>query len=327
MAAQSFKFGLNWLVLSYRKRQKSGFTLTELLVTILIAGIIITGLLSLVVEMLGKDYKEAARSETQREMQTALEFMSNEMREAAYIYDGDCLDAGGTTGVGCAGIFKTSNYIPIPTNSVPIIAFWKLDPIPQNCPANLPQCTNNRLAGRTYTLVVYYLSKDNPNNVWKGKARILRYESAQFSTNGNSVTAAPGYVEPFENNETNPRRWPLKPDGSSFPRNGFSGDTVALTDFVDLPEPGETPPTITCDTGAVKTPNDNTLNQYGFAGVRTFYACVRVSATSTGQNQKAILFLKGNAWGKSGITSKEEALPTLETQVTNRGVVDKLGEQ
>ncbi|MGA0199751.1 MAG: hypothetical protein ACO3NK_11650, partial [Prochlorotrichaceae cyanobacterium] len=55
---------------------------------------------------------------------------------------------------------------------------------------------------------------------------------------------------------------------------------------------------------------------------RTFYACVRSSTASVGQNQDVILFLRGNAKGRSG-TETDLRTAVLQTRVTLRGIIDK----
>ncbi|TAN85658.1 MAG: prepilin-type N-terminal cleavage/methylation domain-containing protein, partial [Phormidium sp. SL48-SHIP] len=70
----------------------SGFTLTEILVSMIIAGLVMSGLLGLMVELLTSDARETARTETQREMQMALDYISSDIRESVYVYDGNCID-------------------------------------------------------------------------------------------------------------------------------------------------------------------------------------------------------------------------------------------
>ena len=56
----------------------------------------------------------------------------------------------------------------------------------------------------------------------------------------------------------------------------------------------------------------------------SFFACVRNEADSAGLNQDVIIFLRGNPLGKTGIfTVTNNQLPTLQSQVIARGVLDK----
>ncbi|NJK27452.1 MAG: prepilin-type N-terminal cleavage/methylation domain-containing protein [Coleofasciculaceae cyanobacterium SM2_3_26] len=201
---------------------KAGFTMIELLVAILISGVLVTGLMAIVIELLSSNQRETVRTETQQEMQAALEFIASEMREAVYIYDGGCLEREPAR-TECAGLFGATNpgRLPVPQNSVPILAFWKVDPLPDALDATCqaptpPSCDTNPnppeipcripcLSGRMHVLVVYYLSKANQNTPWKGRARILRYELPRYDASG---TPVPGYVDPG-NSDTTFSIWPL----------------------------------------------------------------------------------------------------------------------
>ncbi|MGC9502452.1 PulJ/GspJ family protein [Baaleninema sp.] len=337
-----------------KSRTSLGFTLTELLVSIIIGSLIVTGLMSLVVELMSTETRETARTETQREMQMALDFISTDIREAVYVYDGKCLADEDLSGTGslisdnCSGLFN-GNYIPKPSDdSVPILAFWKLDPLPEQVRENCQELigTEACIVGRMYTLVVYWLSRNNESNIWQGKSRILRYTLPRYENDGDLVS---GYADPTVN--TSFDRWPLDLEGNN-QQDGSPADNrfAVLVDFVDdralenIPELVEAGgASIECPaedaTNAriryIRTPSDSTLDRYGFSNMRNFYACVKLSEKftvntdeDTGEsgafNQKVILFLRGNAAGKPGIrTANEGFMPALQTQVLNRGVRNK----
>lgn len=161
---------------------QQGFTLLELLIVVAIGSLVVTTLLSLVVELTGTEQKEAVRTETQREMQMALDYIVADIREAVYIYDGS------THPDQPASTPRYWNFIPAaarPAGAIPIVAFWKpkpinLDsiplaerpPLPQlvpttpapNCateapfagiPARVRECNNVWAQRRAYSLVVY----------------------------------------------------------------------------------------------------------------------------------------------------------------------------
>lgn len=317
-----------------RRGTTAGFTLTELLVTIIIGSAIVAGLMSLVVELLTTDARETARTETQREMQMALDYISRDLREAVYVYDGACLagtDVRGSNGkpkaLGskCPGIFNSLKPADnSASQSTPILAFWKLDSLPEgiSCPG-APSC----LAGRSYTLVAYFLTDNDGDPTWKGKARIQRWELPRYTSNGGNV---PGYVNPLDV-EGGFAQWP-KPYPLPKLQNG-----AVLVDFVDnrpLNDPdlqaslGGGTISVDCPPEYVLTPNNT--------DVRNFYACIKVpdalkppvnpgDPPPTGAfNQKVILFIRGNAAGKPGIKDANEGyMPAIATQVLNRGVFDK----
>ncbi|MDC0835924.1 prepilin-type N-terminal cleavage/methylation domain-containing protein [Geitlerinema sp. CS-897] len=334
-------------------RKTKGFTLTELLISIIIGGLIVTGLMSLVVELISTETRETARTETQREMQMALDFISTDIREAVYVYDGKCLadeDLSGTESQisdSCSGLFK-NGYVPRPNSeSVPILAFWKLEPLPSQVRDNCVNLigTEACIVGRMYTLVVYWLSREN-TGLWQGKSRILRYTLSRYENDGDLVS---GYADPTVN--TSFERWPLDLEGNNQqegtpPDNRFAVlvdfvDDRALGDIPELVEAGgasiECPAEETTNSRVryIRTPSDSTLEQYGFTNMRNFYACVKLPEKFTQNNnenegesgafnQKVILFLRGNAAGKPGITTANEGfMPAIQTQVLNRGVRNK----
>jgi prepilin-type N-terminal cleavage/methylation domain-containing protein len=347
-----FKSRLKQACLPTKTSRTKGFTLLELLVAVAIAGGIVAGLMYIVVELMGTDQRESSRSETQREMQMALDYINAELREAVYVYTGSDLDCAG--GAACRPL---TDYLPaaLGANSVPIIAFWKQQPFPENVPgstrascfAAVPPQGISCLTGQSYALVVYSLSKANPTGIWSNNARITRYALTEFNSQGNLNT---GYVNPgsFGNFST----WPFGTDE----RTGQFGDLrnvpvlsrrppgrpdvppVTLVDFVDV-KPAQNAADLrqtgACPAGDYAvSPTDAALNRTGFTGVRSFYACVstrplraaqanQAAEVDTGVNQDVILYLRGNANGRPGIIGDENFLPALETRVLSRGVLGK----
>ena len=181
-----------------RKRQisASGFTLLELLVSMTIASIIVGTLLGFLVNILERDRTEQAKAEAQEEMQSALNFIADDVTEAIYIYDSDGLYRNGAddknvfsqlphnfnTGDGCK-----------PTNCTPVLVFWKVIGYDRDDFVKSGNMTDKDRAVRcldepsiaansctggnkyTYSLVAYYLLKDNNTN-WSSASRIVRWE-------------------------------------------------------------------------------------------------------------------------------------------------------
>ncbi|MBI4779851.1 MAG: prepilin-type N-terminal cleavage/methylation domain-containing protein [Oscillatoriophycideae cyanobacterium NC_groundwater_1537_Pr4_S-0.65um_50_18] len=346
------KSRLKLSLLPKRNAETKGFTLLELLVTVAIAGGIVSGLMLIVVQLMGTDQREASRSETQREMQMAMDYISAELREAVYVYTGSNLQcAGGTSGGGCVPL---TSYLPasLSNNSVPIIAFWKQQPFPETTAGVRGQCYGNNpprgvscLTGSSYALIVYSLSKA-PSTIWSGSARITRYALTEFDSQGNLNK---GYVNPgaFNNFAT----WPFGKDDRtgtgqivdlrnvtvlSGRATGAPADIppVALVDFVDgEPRPGGATACSGDGTSYSISPTDAMLNSTpGFnSTVRGFYACVSIRPQAAGNvqqevdigvNQDVLLYLRGNSDGRPGITG-DGFLPALETRVLSRGVLTK----
>lgn len=339
MNTKSSKFFFNWLQIYTSKQKIKGFTLIELLVAIAIGGIAIAGLLSIVTNLLQTDQRDAARSETQQQTQMAFDYISEELREAIYVYDGRCFQAGGQPSA-CtyiAGI--AAGYINNPdVNSVPILAFWKLRPFPAvvqaQCAAGTPPTTGtpptpviNCSSGRSYSLVVYYLRQNLPSDVpqWQGLARITRYELTQFDNAGNQIQ---GYVDPSTLG-TSFQSWP-QVNGQPLPTPPtVTPFTNVLADSIDLAT-SSTLNTNSCSNPANLNPppNPSPYITSPSTGITSFYACVRTTANQAGVNQLGTsqdvwLYLTANASGKSGLNNNLYR-PTLNTDVTIRGITNKV---
>ncbi len=326
------------------RRRASGFTLTELLVAMLVGAIIITSLLTLVTQLTSANQRDAARTATQEDMQQAMDYISQDLREAAFVYDGACLAGTGTPSITdplkCPGIVNSLPDAMTSTSSVtPVLAFWRVDPLPdgaaQTC-RNLTLSATTSVAidpwcisGRTYTLVVYGIDKGSSSS-WQGKARLSRWYLSQFKDDGTTVNAE--YVNPLATVKSRFPQWPYLRDDST---NAFitpttlkpTGVKQVLVDFVDDGS-GNTP---TCSTLSNITPTTATI--------RSFYACVRgdtnaARTDTTGAsnqelavNQEVLLVLQGNVSGRGGTTkvtaNQQFALAPIQTRVAVRGVLNK----
>lgn len=319
------------------KNQVSGFTLVELLIGTVVGGIVLSGALSLLNYTFQISQKELAQTDTQRELQLTLNFVATDLREAVYVYGGNCLQGQGslTNGV------PTSNFCPgiinsVPTatltSSIPLLAFWKLTPLPPTlqtaCANNTASASVSCTTGRSYTLVVYFLSKANSTQ-WGGKARLVRYYLSQYDQSGNLM---PNYVAPNKSG-VNFKIWPYQQQGSTLvnlqsalPTSNAENTTV-ISDFIDDTERislGDN--NVTCDSGYEVSPGNQTLHQFAVSPdfdpthplIRSFYACVK-GVTAVNQDNK--LFVRANARGKAGIET-DFFLPTLETRILSQGILD-----
>lgn len=75
-------------------RTVSGFTLIELLVAMIMTFLILTPLLGFVVDVLNTDRKEQVKSNTEQEIQAALNFIAEDLGQAIYIYDNQGINTG-----------------------------------------------------------------------------------------------------------------------------------------------------------------------------------------------------------------------------------------
>jgi type II secretory pathway pseudopilin PulG len=99
-------------------------TMIELLVGTIIAFIVITPLMGMVLGMLNDDQRESAKANTEEELNSALQYMSEDMSQAIHIYD--------NTGVNTLASAANSilpnppvSLSPAPLNSTPILVFLK----------------------------------------------------------------------------------------------------------------------------------------------------------------------------------------------------------
>lgn len=313
-----------------------GFTLLEVLVVAVIAGTLVSGLMFIVVQLMQADQRESARTETQREMQLAMDYISTELREAVFVYTGDYLPT-------------LAQYLPASltqSGTVPVLAFWRHQPFPDAvktaCASATPPAGVGCMAGQSYSLVVYSLTR-NPGTAgspWRGGARITRYALTQFK--GNSTDITEGYVNPSD--QGNFPNWPMFGGVNQQTARGGrptagAGTVNTLVDFVDgqttfnnpVRCPGNDPNNLRPYT---ISPPDSMLNGLP----RSFYACVSSSDAAgsgtsvqylqtTGFYQDTILYLRGSAVGRPGMpsltTRSAELLPTLETRVMLRGVLTR----
>lgn len=355
-----------------RQRPSQGFTLIELLVAALIGGLVTMGLLYLVVELTQVNQEDTSRTETQRDMEQAMDYIGQDLREAVFVYDGTCLIGNGgapddtTFASRCPGIV---NHIPttmtdgtlasgkVTTGTVPVLAFWRLDPIPQalrtasttgcnTLSTNRPATANEDVfagrayceSGKTYTLVVYGIDAGNVNGVWRGRSRLVRYALSQFDTAG---TPTPGYVDPTTSGSPQFQQWPYTKTstGSVVAPSVLRpvGVKQVLADFLD--DGTVAPPsTATAANPVCATPSQISPQSSGNAfspPVSSFYACIRGNtqtsrdsgdSTERGANQEVLVLLTGNVAGRPGFSAAKTntgRLSPLQTRVLTRGILDK----
>jgi len=327
----------------HKRRQSSGFTLIELLVALLVGSIITLLLLGLVVRLTETNARDAAYSQVQQDMQAAIDFMNEDLREAVFVYNGQCLEGTGVPSDAdfsgeCPGIV---NYIPAAMNSGnrrSVLAFWRTEPLPVGiedlCRTNVAGIADGSadlllqnvcISGSTYTLVVYAIDT-SVDATWSGKARIYRYALPQFADNATTATETPGYARPKEGEFL---QWPFTRDDDTGnvvdARRGVpSNPAQVLVDYVDDgvdPPLPATPIEPNCDEfGANSLSSSNALP--------SFYACVRGGGIGSpvGQNQDVLVTLVGSPAGLPGFpgrTSRLRPLSPLQSRTLVRGILQK----
>ncbi len=295
---------ITWLKRSSKTAQKvGGFTLLELLVGLILAFLIITPLLGFVINIMNTDRQEQAKTNSEQEIQSAMEYISRDLQQAVYIYDQSALDNNNSTDPETSGI---RDQLPEVTNGEPVLVFWKRKLIEKALPTpNSGPCPRSPLNAQcndtyVYSLVGYYLIKGNTaaaNSPWSRTARIGRFEIKD------------GVLDP-----TNPTDFLIEPDVGfqlfSLSKSGTIAQSMnqwqkngnprpdklpqnnILIDYID-----QTPTTVDADPvpfEACPGPNPNSGIQEwtqvpSTSETYSFYACVW-SAKNT-----ARVFIRGNA--------------------------------
>jgi type II secretory pathway pseudopilin PulG len=176
---------------------EKGMTLVELLVGAIMAFLILTPMLAFVVDMLNTDRREQVKSNTEQDIQAAVDFIAQDLSQAIYIYDNNPATNGtpNTTPTGIPALIA-ENFIPQNPNETPILVFWKREQVKNSLPitANTQpiSCDPNQSSGSTSSstpcndtyvlaLVAYYQVSGSPG-IWcqpSGNpcpSRIVRYQ-------------------------------------------------------------------------------------------------------------------------------------------------------
>jgi prepilin-type N-terminal cleavage/methylation domain-containing protein len=354
---------LTQLKQSQRTRKSAGFTLIELLVALIMAALIITPVLGFMINLLRTDRQEQAKSTSEQELQAAADYITRDLQQAVYIYDQQALnndlalDDPENSGI--------KDQLPVVDEGTPVLVFWKRERVPQAVP--IDDSTNCETATQSirenncddtfvYSLVAYYLIKDDDDDTWSDAARIGRWEISDG-------VRKPSYVEPnnpdtylADNESREPRdngfalfnlglsgplrdkmnRW----DGRTTPATNdpdeddddedYTNTPQVLVDYIDH-STANLPPRQDCSsfnpTGFTPTPEDPGWTQvpdYDEVDAKfqtnSFYACVR-----SAQNI-ARVYLRGNALAR--IRSAEDAkysedgssyFPTAQIEVKGIG--------
>lgn len=170
-----------------------GYTMIELLVGMVMAFLIITPLMGFVLNLLDDDRKEGVRATTDQELQSAMDYIQEDLRQAFYVYN--------RTGV--QAINKDTGIKQ--ADRTPILVFWKRkieeDSRPSQMGLSCPKTATEQSKkdcddAFVYSLVAYYISTDNPNGIWSDKA--VRIERLEISDGVEYPSGSGQYVPGFE---------------------------------------------------------------------------------------------------------------------------------
>lgn len=302
--------------------QIGGFTLIELLVGLILASLVITPLMSFMTNMLDTSRREEAKATSEQEVQSAVDYIAQDLKQAVYIYNATGLNNNNlNTYPGISGI---KNQIPPealvpgcinnPPNDicVPVLAFWKRDIT--EVVSNQGAITDNTFDTFVYSLVAYYLIKGNdPDETWSKAARIGRFQitdAVRPNNVDNYIEARSAGFQRFDLRtpgitlEEKMNRWQKKPD------ENYTTTVDTLVDYIDTSSLNPNCPTAT-------QPNIQQVPANLGGG---FSACVNSSNTS------AQIYLRGNALariaGGSNCVRQSNYCPTTSIQIQGRGLLN-----
>ncbi len=316
-------------------KNAAGFTLYEILFASIIGTIVTSSILGVVNTMLQYSTQEVSQGQTQQQMNSSLSYITEDLRQAVYVYTGE-------------GLEKITQYLPFKndTEKQPILAFWKVESLPYSSTQSFPadcdtfsdelkdECESLQIERNSYTLVVYLQSVANPSNVWNGESRIERYQLRKYS-NMSTLTKNNGYVDPRKQSSFGD--WPIFDDENlQVNASSMTAETEVLVDFVhyqDLSNPSlvlqQLPECIT-DTSSANpyfaSPVYDSAIPADKKYSRGFFACVSFVDTDNDLipdlYQDIKLFVRGNAKGKKGYKD-DDSFVLLQTQVMTKGVIQK----
>lgn len=299
-------------------QSNAGFTLIELLVGMILSSLVITPLFSFVINIMDTDRKEQAKSTSEQEIQSAIDYIAQDLGQAVYIYDADGLNNNSTDTP--PGI---KNQIPprveitgcgsTTLTCIPVLVFWKRE-LRQGV---LPRGDDTFV----YSLVAYYLIKgNNANETWSDTARIGRFQIRDGVRNPTTPTltnGTPNYITDeapsrgFQLFDLTLSGTTLKDKMNRWQKNtseNYTDTAFTLVDFIDQ------------NPNIIKVNCPINTQQVPSTLVGGFYACVDSSTTS------AQVYIRGNALARLGNNNtynpnQPSYFPTASTQIKGRGLL------
>lgn len=319
-----------WMKFSTRKNRDHGFTLVELLIGLVMAFLVLTPLFGLMISIMNTDEKEQAKTTSEQELQTAIDFITRDLQQAVYIYDSQGVTNDNSATAANSGI---NDSLPKVTGGVPILVFWK-----QELVSNvIPTTGSKKDDASVYSLVAYYLI-NSPSTIWSNTARIARWQikdGVRSPSDTSGVTCNPSYNTSIKfvdaDNCPSPGFKPFDLDMNQWQRSGsFTNDPHVLVDFIDqTPRNQTTVPNITPSCAQDANQPGVTITPISSATMTSFYACVSNYADPTNQGQvisTVQIFIRGNALARiqtSDIDYKDNSqqtyFPTVSAIIQARG--------
>lgn len=319
-----------WMKFSTRKNRDHGFTLVELLIGLVMAFLVLTPLFGLMISIMNTDEKEQAKTTSEQELQTAIDFITRDLQKAVYIYDSQGVTNNYNTIAANSGI---RDSLPTVAGGVPILVFWKQEVVSNV----IPTTESKKDDASIYSLVAYYLI-NSPSTIWSNTARIARWQikdGVRSPSDTSGVTCNPSYNTSIRfvdaDNCPSPGFKPFDLDMNQWQRSGsFTNDPQVLVDFIDqTPRDQTNVPNITPSCAQDDNQPGVTITPISSTTMTSFYACVSNYADPTNQGQvisTAQIFIRGNALARiqtSNIdyedNSQQTYFPTVSAIIQARG--------
>jgi hypothetical protein len=294
------------------------------------AFLVLTPLFGLMISIMNTDEKEQAKTTSEQELQTAIDFITRDLQQAVYIYDYQGVTNNYNTIAANSGI---KDSLPTVTGGVPILVFWK-----QELVSNvIPTTGTKKDDASVYSLVAYYLI-NSPSTIWSNTARIARWQikdGVRSPSDTSGVTCNPSYNTSIKfvdaDNCPSPGFKPFDLDMNQWQRSGsFTNDPQVLVDFIDqTPRDQTNVPNIIPSCAQDDNQQGVTITPISSTTMTSFYACVSNYADPTNQGQvisTAQIFIRGNALARiqtSNIdyedNSQQTYFPTVSAIIQARG--------
>lgn len=329
-------------------RAPAGITLLEVLAATFAASILVTALLAILIDLARNSRIEAARTESDREIKAALDYIREDLQDAIYVYTQEELTERNISSPdepdGVLSAFTGQHVADAdmgnPGNYIPVLLFWKAEEFPYTTAFDLPtsgdcssldeaertDCNELRVEQRTFTLVAYFLDNGGTatSDVFGDSPRIRRYELRKYDSSAEVMGAyqlvrEAGYVDPAK--ESSFANWPYR-RGTNLQEvmPTINGNTApVLVNFIDDPE-NDVPNLLACETNYSRVPatGNPDLNT-------SFFACVRQS--EPGRNQDIVVYLRGNPFDRPEVAGLNVAtglpLAAGQTRVTTRSSANR----
>jgi hypothetical protein len=291
------------------------------------------------VNIMNTDRQEQAKTNSDQELQAALDYINRDVQQAVYIYDQE-------------GVEAIRSQLPEAAEMTPVLVFWKRklveksNPIRAGDQGNIDRCKLQPTATTTdcndafvYSLVAYYLIKDQ-STTWSKAARIGRFEihdgvrkadGAYVDRDDPRVGKSPDFkafdLTQGETLAEKMNSWKTESgtndnyEPADLPERNILVDYIDQTNTADANLPSEACPdtVVGTDPGWTQVPDYDTVSDT--FKTYSFYTCVYSSKNT------ARVFLRGNALArieKNNYTytpQKSAFFPRARVEVRGTGVL------